>query len=147
MQADYLPRVLYTWYRNWRIITTKIDVKNQPEDGYHVDCDRGVACSCCVLARADYARKERKSAMKRMLYQALSARTGKELPWGTLTGIRPVRIPIPIAQSAEMGAQNILIQNMGNAGSAYDLNLQCKIIFELDQQQIARSIRYEGKAC
>ncbi len=63
------------------------------------------------------------------------------------TVIRPVRIPIPIAQSAEMGAQNILIQNMGNAGSAYDLNLQCKIIFELDQQQIARSIRYEGKAC
>ena len=63
------------------------------------------------------------------------------------TVIRPVRIPIPIAQSAEMGAQNILIQNMGNAGSAYDLNQQCKIIFELDQQQIARSIRYEGKAC
>ena len=63
------------------------------------------------------------------------------------TVIRPVRIPIPIAQSAEMGAQNILIQNMGNADSAYDLNLQCKIIFELDQQQIARSIRYEGKAC
>ena len=63
------------------------------------------------------------------------------------TVIRPVRIPIPIAQSAEMGAQNIPIQGMGNAGSAYDLNLQCKIIFELDQQQIARSIRYEGKAC
>ena len=63
------------------------------------------------------------------------------------TVIRPVRIPIPIAQSAEMGAQNILIQNMGNADSAYDLHLQCKIIFELDQQQIAHSIRYEGKAC
>ena len=63
------------------------------------------------------------------------------------TVIRPVRIPIPIAQSAEMGAQNILIQNMGNADSAYDLNLKCHIIFELDQQQIARSIRYEGKAC
>ena len=45
------------------------------------------------------------------------------------------------------GAQNILIQNMGNADSAYDLHLQCKIIFELDQQQIAHSIRYEGKAC
>ena len=63
------------------------------------------------------------------------------------TVIRPVRIPIPIAQSAEMGAQNILIQNMGNADSAYDLNLKCHIIFELDQQQIARSIRHEGKAC
>ena len=63
------------------------------------------------------------------------------------TVIRPVRIPIPIAQSAEMGAQNIPIQSMGNAGSAYDLNFQCHIIFELDQQQVARSIHYEGKAC
>ena len=61
--------------------------------------------------------------------------------------IRPIRIPIPIAQSAELGAQNIQIQSAGNADSTYDLNLKCHIIFELDQQQIARSIRYEGKAC
>ncbi|WP_433847348.1 hypothetical protein [Acinetobacter proteolyticus] len=63
------------------------------------------------------------------------------------TVIRPVRIPIPIAQSTELGAQNIPIQSAGNAGSAYDLNLKCHIIFELNQQQIAQSIRYEGKAC
>ena len=31
--------------------------------------------------------------------------------------------------------------------SNYDLNLKCHIILELDQQQIARSIRYEGKVC
>ncbi len=29
---------------------------------------------------------------KRSLYRALSSRTGKELPWGALTGIRPVRL-------------------------------------------------------
>ena len=50
-------------------------------------------------------------------------------------------------QSAELGAQNIPIQSAGNTDSTYDLNLKCHIIFELDQQQIARSIRYEGKAC
>lgn len=61
------------------------------------------------------------------------------------TVIRPIRIPI--AQSAELGAQNIPIQSAGNTDSTYDLNLKCHIIFELDQQQIARSIRYEGKAC
>ena len=61
------------------------------------------------------------------------------------TVIRPIRIPI--AQSAELGAQNIQIQSAGNTDSTYDLNLKCHIIFELDQQQIARSIRYEGKAC
>ncbi|WP_087542945.1 hypothetical protein [Acinetobacter sp. WCHA29] len=63
------------------------------------------------------------------------------------TVIRPIRIPISIAQSAELGAQNIPIQSAGNTDSTYDLNLKCHIIFELDQQQIARSIRYEGKAC
>ena len=55
------------------------------------------------------------------------------------TAIRPIRIPI--AQSAELGAQNIPIQSAGNTDSTYDLNLKCHIIFELDQQQIARSIR------
>ena len=60
------------------------------------------------------------------------------------TVIRPIRIPI--TQSAELGAQNIPIQSASNTDSTYDLNLKCHIIFELDQQQIARSIRHEGKA-
>jgi len=33
-----------------------------------------------------------KDAFKRMLYRTLSAWTGKELPWGNLTGIRPTKI-------------------------------------------------------
>ena len=41
----------------------------------------------------DYARRlEAKTAIKRELYGLLSQRTGKELPWGTLTGIRPTKI-------------------------------------------------------
>lgn len=63
------------------------------------------------------------------------------------TVIRPIRIPIPIAQSAHMPAQSIPIQTAVNTSQAYDIHFNCHIIFELDQQQIARSIRYEGKAC
>ena len=33
-----------------------------------------------------------KNALKLVLYDLLSQATGKELPWGTLTGIRPVRL-------------------------------------------------------
>lgn len=33
-----------------------------------------------------------KNAMKRHLYKMLSSITGKELPWGTLTGIRPTKL-------------------------------------------------------
>ena len=37
-------------------------------------------------------RREDKSVLKKALYLLLSRYTGKELPWGTLTGIRPVKI-------------------------------------------------------
>lgn len=33
-----------------------------------------------------------KNVLKRLLYKMLSKKTGKTLPWGTLTGIRPVKI-------------------------------------------------------
>lgn len=39
-------------------------------------------------------RKQTKDALKQGLYQRLVKETGKELPWGSLTGIRPVRIPM-----------------------------------------------------
>ena len=40
----------------------------------------------------DGEKTERKNRLKRRLYRELSARTGKTLPWGTLTGIRPTKI-------------------------------------------------------
>ena len=39
-------------------------------------------------------RKQTKDALKQGLYRRLAAETGRELPWGSLTGIRPVRIPM-----------------------------------------------------
>lgn len=37
-------------------------------------------------------RFEEKTELKKLIYNELSDKTGKHLPWGTLTGIRPVRI-------------------------------------------------------
>lgn len=39
-------------------------------------------------------RKEGKNCLKTHLYDLLSEITGKTLPWGTLTGIRPTKIPM-----------------------------------------------------
>lgn len=36
--------------------------------------------------------------IKRELYKVYSSMTGKELPWGTLTGIRPVKIPLKMVE-------------------------------------------------
>lgn len=35
-----------------------------------------------------------KNILKQLLYSVLSEHTGKQLPWGTLTGIRPTKIPM-----------------------------------------------------
>ena len=42
----------------------------------------------------DSNRKDTKNRLKRLIYQALQEYTGRELPWGTLTGIRPTKIAL-----------------------------------------------------
>ena len=39
-----------------------------------------------------------KNELKRALYRTLVALTGKELPWGTLTGIRPAKLALSLLQ-------------------------------------------------
>ena len=51
-------------------------------------------------------RKETKNRLKRLIYDVLSAYTHKELPWGTLTGIRPAKIAM---QLLEAGKSNVEI--------------------------------------
>lgn len=47
----------------------------------------------------DYTdRKETKNRLKRLLYEMLCRRTGKTLPWGTLSGIRPAKIPVSLLE-------------------------------------------------
>ena len=46
----------------------------------------------CIEAGA--SDKEYRDNLKRFVYRAMSAATGKELEWGTLTGVRPSKIPM-----------------------------------------------------
>ena len=46
-------------------------------------------------------RKETKNVLKRLLYRLLSQITEKELPWGTLTGIRPTKIPMALLEEGK----------------------------------------------
>ena len=41
-------------------------------------------------------KKSRRNALKTLLYRQLSTVTGRELPWGNLTGIRPTKIPMDL---------------------------------------------------
>ena len=64
-------------------------------------CETGsVACDF-----ADY--KETRNRIKRMVYSVLSAYTGQTLPWGTLTGIRPTKLPMELFENGAADEETI----------------------------------------
>lgn len=50
-------------------------------------------------------RKVIKNELKILLYRMLSRRTGKELPWGTLTGVRPTKIPMALLEEGHTNVE------------------------------------------
>ena len=54
----------------------------------------------------DRQRSAVRNVVKTLLYRMLSSYTGKELPWGDLTGIRPTKIPMDLL---EQGWDNVRI--------------------------------------
>ena len=46
-------------------------------------------------------RSQRKNDLKRLIYKELSELTGKVLPWGTLTGIRPTKMMVKALEEGE----------------------------------------------
>ena len=62
------------------------------------------------------------------------------------TAIRPISIPVPMAQNpAGTGPGAIPIQVTPRAQS-YDVNLECKIIFRLENN-MAKAVHYTGRTC
>ncbi len=49
----------------------------------------------------DMPRPEVKNRLKQVLYKTLSEYTGRKLPWGTLTGIRPTKIPMSMLEEGK----------------------------------------------
>ena len=64
---------------------------------------------CCIHTRYEEGaqRTEIKNVLKQLIYQGLSRYLGKELPWGTLTGIRPTKIPMAMLEEGK-GEDEIL---------------------------------------
>ena len=60
--------------------------------------------ACCRLTNAN-DRAETKNQLKRLVYRFLSNQTGKELPWGDLTGIRPTKIPMHLLEEGHSNVE------------------------------------------
>ena len=79
------------------IIDGKISVKAQIEGtGKSADCP-----VCTDNISEEDGRKNNKNILKRLLYGALCEITGQKLPWGTLTGIRPTKIPTRLIEEGK----------------------------------------------
>lgn len=59
-----------------------------------------------VYNSSGYDRKETKNKLKRKLYDIFHDYTGRELPWGTLSGIRPTKITSALLESG-MSAEDV----------------------------------------
>ena len=64
----------------------------------------------------------------------------------TYTVIRPISIPIPLAQNPLSIATGAIPIPVTPSAQSYDAHLACKIIFRL-QDNIAKSVYYTGRTC
>ncbi len=85
-------------------------------------------------------RKEIKSALKRAIYEMLSGKTGKTLPWGTLTGIRPTKIPF--AMLAEGRTDDEIKAYMKDTYLAGEEKTALSIEIAKREQEILKAIDY-----
>ena len=99
------------FYPGCRIRTWYVD-EEEPEGNFDCECSvtygegqitfgmtEGAESSFAVCRLEDETdRTETKNRLKRMIYRFLAEKTGHELPWGDLTGIRPTKIPMHLLE-------------------------------------------------
>ena len=61
--------------------------------------------AACEAVEYEKDRHETKNVLKRMVYRTLSEVSGKELPWGDLTGIRPTKIPMKMLEEGKTNVE------------------------------------------
>lgn len=69
-------------------------------------------------------RSLRKNLLKRNLYEMLRALCGRDLPWGSLTGIRPVKLVMPYLEKGEESARQKMQERYYVSPGKADLAVQ-----------------------
>ena len=87
-------------------------------------------------------RRETKNALKQNLYDLLKVGTGRELPWGTLTGIRPTKIPMKMMEEGHSDKE--IYQYMKETYFATDEKIQLSIDIAKREKALLSKIDYEN---
>ena len=115
------------------------------EDGIAVEWKKngGEEPAGQAFIAADFTeRKEAKNQLKQGLYQILSGMTGKELPWGTLTGIRPTKIPMKLLEEGQ--SKETIRSYMKDTYFASDEKIELSIEIAERELDILKQIDYEN---
>lgn len=87
-------------------------------------------------------RAETKNRLKRLLYGMLSKHTGKVLPWGTLTGIRPTKIPMKLLEEGK--SRDEIKTYMEKTYLASDEKISLSLDIAERELQLLQRIDYEN---
>lgn len=87
-------------------------------------------------------RTETKNELKQNFYQILSEITGKKLPWGTLTGIRPMKIPMKFLEEGK--TEEEIRTYMQKTYFASDEKIDLSIDIAERELEILKKIDYEN---
>ena len=87
-------------------------------------------------------RKETKNQLKQHLYQMLSRYSGKELPWGTLTGIRPTKIPMKLLEEGK--SREEIVTYIKDTYFASDEKIDLSIDIAERELKLLQKIDYEN---
>ena len=92
--------------------------------------------------RAHAIRKERKDIVKIALYKLLVRITGKTLPWGNLTGIRPAKLAMGLIESGMKNTE--AAQEMRNRYMVSPEKTALAITIANREREILKDIDYEN---
>lgn len=91
----------------------------------------------------DFAdRKGTKNKLKQALYQLLEAYSGQTLPWGTLTGIRPTKIPMNMLEEGK--SEEEITSYMKETYFASDEKIDLSIQVAQRELELLQKIDYEN---
>lgn len=91
---------------------------------------------------ADYAdRRRTKTDLKLELYRLLAEQTGRKLPWGTLTGIRPTKIPLALMEQGMTEAD--IAAHMRQEYLVSEAKTQLSIAIARRERELLRQAAYE----
>lgn len=92
---------------------------------------------------ADYLdRKSVKNEAKRLVYDVMKQQTGKDLPWGTLTGIRPTKIPMSLYERKKPLTDEAVYDYMKNNYYVSDEKIDLSRDIAKREIRILRNIDY-----